>query len=486
MIWLKGELKRLLQNVRAGARIAMFRRDAINRIQVSADQLFFLVVLNVLMALALAWVDALPRPEFNTWGFASEGLGFAALFAVGYIFARLFRDEALLTRFVVYAYSISPWFALIGYAVKMGYVTWAQVPWAVSALWWTYLVWFFAVIGWLLVRLAGARDWRVGATLAGFIVISLATSTLQVDLFYAGEDPDGSQQYKRVNAEEVFDAQPALLQSAARTLRAGRPGVPALYFLGFASYASQDVFKKEVLYARNLLDNRFGTRGRSLLMINHEDTASNLPLASSTNLRRMLKMIAHRMNVKDDVLFVYLTSHGSEKHGLAAQFWPLSLNDIPAEKLKAYLDEAGIKWRVLLISSCYSGHFVDVLKNDYTLVMTASAADKQSFGCSNTRDFTYFGEAVFKDALNRQRRFIPAFQSAIAAINQREVSEKLSPSSPQLYVGPKMAAKLAVIERGLGPAPARSKTAGTGQGVPRTAAKVVETRRTIPAITVSD
>jgi hypothetical protein len=476
MIWLKREWKSLLRNVRAGARMAMFRRDAIDHIRVSADQVFFLAVLNVLMALALAWVDALPRPEFNTWGFASEGLGFAVLFTVGYVFARLCRDAALLSRFVVCVYGISPWFALIGFGMKKGYVVWAHVPWAVSALWWAYLVWFFAVSGWILVRLAGARDWRVGATLAGFIVISLSTSTLHVDLFYAGEDPDESRQGKRVNAEEVFDAQPALLQSAARTIRAGRPGAPALYFLGFASYASQDVFKKEVLYARDLLDSRFGTRGRSLVMINHADTAGNLPLASSTNLRRMLKMIAHRMNVRDDVLFVYLTSHGSEKHGLAAQFWPLSLNDIPAEKLKTYLDEAGIKWRVLLISSCYSGRFVDVLKNDFTLVMTASAADKQSFGCSNTRDFTYFGEAVFKDALNRERTFIPAFHRAIAAINQREISEKLSPSSPQLHVGPKIAAKLAAIERGLGPVPARSETAGSCLGEPRPPAKEAEAR----------
>ena len=480
MIWLKGEWRRLLQNVRAGARLVMFRRAAIEHLQVSVDQVFFLAILNVLVALALAWVVALPRPVFNTWGFASVGFGFAALVGVAYGFARLCRNETLLMRFVVCVYSISPWFALIGSGVRKSYVVWAHVPWLVNALWWTYLAWFFAVIGWILMRLAGSRNWRVVVTLIGFIAISLSTSMLHVDLFYQGDDPNEGRQQKLVNAEEVFDAQPALLQSEARTLRAARPGTPALYFLGFASYASQDVFKKEVLYARNLLDSRFGTRGHSLLMINNEDTVGKLPLASGTNLRRMLKLVARRMNLKDDVLFVYMTSHGSRKYGLAAQFWPLSLNDIPAEKLKAYLDEAGIKWRVLLISSCYSGHFVDALKNDYTLVMTASAADKQSFGCSNTRDFTYFGEAVFKDALNHERTFIPAFKSAIAAIKQREISEKLSPSSPQLYVGSKIAAKLAVIERGLGPVPARSKAVAPGVGVPRKPEKVVDVSGVVP------
>jgi hypothetical protein len=461
MTWFKREWMGLVQNVRAGARMALFRRDAVDRIQVSADQVFILAVLDVLIMLALAWVSAMPRPEFNAWGFSSEGLAFAALFAVGYAFARLMRSDTLLLRFVVCVYSLSPWFALIGYAARKGYTVLAHTPWVASILWWVYLAWFFGVIGWILVRLADRRDWRVGVTLVGFIMISLSTSTLHMDLFYQGEDPDESRQRKQVNVEDVFDAQPELLQSAARALRAGPSGAPALYFLGFASYAGQDVFRKEVLYARNLLDKRFGTRGRSLVMINNEATVSKLPLASSANLHRMLKMIARRMNLKDDVLFVYLTSHGSQKEGLAAQFWPLSLNDIPAEKLKSYLDEAGIKWRVLLVSSCYSGHFVDVLKDDYTLVMTASAADKQSFGCSNTRDFTYFGEAVFKDALSRERAFIPAFKGAIAAINQREVREKLSPSSPQLYIGARIGAKLAVIERGLGPVPARGAQAST-------------------------
>lgn len=460
MGWFRRELKTLAQNVRAGAHLAMFRRDAFRRIKVSVDQVFFLVVLDVLLALALAWVDALPRPGFNAWGFASAAFGITTLFAVAYLFARLHRNKALLTRFLVCVYSIAPWLTLAGVAVKKGYVALAQVPWAVGVLWWVYLAWFFGVIGWILVQLAGTRGWRVGLTLAGYIVVSLSSSSLQSEFFYAGADAERTQR-KRVNAEEVFDAQPEMLQSAARGLLAARPDVPSLYFLGFAGYASQDVFSKETLYAKELLDNRFGTRGRSLAMINNEATVDKLPLATGTNLRRMLKMIARRMNTSEDVLFVYMTSHGSEKSGLAAQFWPLMLNDVSAEKLKSYLDEAGIKWRVLLISSCYSGSFVEVLKDDFTLVMTASAADKQSFGCSNSRDFTYFGEAVFKDALNRERAFIPAFQSAIVAINRREAGEKLSPSSPQLHVGARIGAKLAAVERSLGPIPARPATAST-------------------------
>jgi hypothetical protein len=281
MGWVKRELKSLAQNLRAGARLALFRRDALKRILVSADQVFFLAVLDVLIVFALAWVDALPSPKFNVWGFASTGLGFAALFAVGYLFARLYRKNTLITRFVVNVYSIAPWFSLVGFAVKKGYLAWAHVPWAVGILWWAYLLWFFAVVGWIIMQLAGSRDWRMGVTLAGFIAIIISTATMQVEFFYTGEDADAGQQHIRVNPEEVFDAQPELLRSVARDMRPGRPDVPALYFIGFAGYANQDVFKKETLYARDLLDNRFGTRGRSMVMVNHADTVNHLPLASA-------------------------------------------------------------------------------------------------------------------------------------------------------------------------------------------------------------
>lgn len=465
MAWFERELNNLVRNVRAGARMMVFRRDALGQVKVSVDQVFFLAALDVLIVLALDWAQALPKPDFNVWGLASAGFGFAALCIVAYVFARLHRNKTFIARFIVCAYSISPWFTLLVFASKKSYPLLAHTPWLFTALWWLSIAWFFAVIGWILARIAGTRDrgWRVGATLAGFVAISLSTASLNVDFFYPGEDRDDNARRKRVNAEEVFDAQPELLQSAARGLRASSPGVAELYFLGFASYASQDVFKKEALYAKDLLDSRFGTRGRSLVMINHADTAGSLPLASGANLRRVLKMIGRRMHAEEDVLFVYLTSHGSEKRGLAAQFWPLALNDIPAEKLKAYLDEAGIKWRVLLVSACYSGNFVEVLKNDFTLVMTAAAADKQSFGCSNTRDFTYFGEAVFRDALNRERAFIPAFRNAIAAIHEREASERLDPSTPQLFIGTRIGAKLAAIERRLGPV--RATAVGNTQAV---------------------
>src|SRR5947207_695758 len=48
----------------------------------------------------------------------------------------------------------------------------------------------------------------------------------------------------RVNA--ALPRQPQLLQEAINALDPQRPGVRDLYFLGFAGYGDQDVFRKEV------------------------------------------------------------------------------------------------------------------------------------------------------------------------------------------------------------------------------------------------
>jgi hypothetical protein len=111
------------------------------------------------------------------------------------------------------------------------------------------------------------------------------------------------------------------------------------------------------------------------------------------------------------------------------------------------LDEAGIKWRVVIVSACYSGGYIKTLQSPNTLVATASAADKTSFGCGNEFEFTYFGQAFFKDQLNHQTSFISALKQADIEIGKREVREKKEPSKPQLSVGTGIETKLLSLEK---------------------------------------
>jgi hypothetical protein len=116
------------------------------------------------------------------------------------------------------------------------------------------------------------------------------------------------------------------------------------------------------------------------------------------------------------------------------QFYPLQLADLAPIDVRRMLDDAGIRYRVVVVSACYSGGFVESLKDDDTLVVTASAPDRNSFGCSNEADFTYVGKAYFDEALRSTDSFIEAFDLAVPRIAARE-QQRLRPSNPQIFVG---------------------------------------------------
>ncbi len=143
---------------------------------------------------------------------------------------------------------------------------------------------------------------------------------------------------------------------------------------------------------------------------------------------------------------VYLSSHGSKDHKLSIEFPPLQLDALSPQELKSILDDAGIKWRIIVVSACYSGGFIEPLKDDRTLIMTASAADRASFGCGTESAATYFGDALFQHALRFEDSFLKAFDDAKKIIADREKSEKRQASNPQIFVGHSMAAKLPRLE----------------------------------------
>ncbi|MBX9706227.1 MAG: C13 family peptidase, partial [Gammaproteobacteria bacterium] len=247
--------------------------------------------------------------------------------------------------------------------------------------------------------------------------------------------------------ERLYYNQYRLLNSALDSIHPSASGKSEIFFVGFGSDATQDVFMRETKHMQHAVNTHLDTSGRSMVMINNVRTMDTIPLATSTNLEFALKHIGQKMNPEEDVLFLYLTSHGSSNHELAVNMWLLDLNDIRPEDVQSYLDEAGIRWRIILISACYSGGFIQQLQNENSLIFTAAAADKTSFGCTNENDFTYFGEAVFDQIKREPYSLESSFKMVIEKIKQRELSEKLPHSEPQLFIGSMMLDKLKQLEQ---------------------------------------
>jgi peptidase C13-like protein len=258
-------------------------------------------------------------------------------------------------------------------------------------------------------------------------------------------DPVAAASRPSPEAARTWQRQTELLDRTLKGLRPAVPGQPHLYFVGFAGYGPQEVFKREVLAVRKFFDARYGTEGRSIALVNHASTLAALPLASAGNLERTLQHLGKLMDPSRDVLFLFLTSHGED--GLFVVEMPrFDLKPLRPAQLKDMLKRSGIKNSVIVLSACHSGSFLPALADPTTLVIAAARADRSSFGCDDRRQWTYFGEAYFHRALRAEPSFVGAFERARELIAGWEAQAKLEPSLPQIGGGERLGPALAAIQ----------------------------------------
>ena len=251
--------------------------------------------------------------------------------------------------------------------------------------------------------------------------------------------------------EQVIYSQPALLSQAVAKLSPRVANKTNLYLLAFAGDGGEDVFHNEAEYAARLFTQRFGPTAHALVLENNPATLQSRPLASWSNLEAALDQLATVMNPQQDILVLYMTSHGDEDHNLLVDMDPLPLDQIGAPDLAGILKKRPFKWKVVVVNACYSGGFVPELRGPGTLVLTAARTDRSSFGCGSDSDITYFGKAWLVDALNRTDNFVDAFQLAKRDIASWEQQDKLTPSEPQIDVGAGITQQLAAWRKEVAP-----------------------------------
>ena len=257
--------------------------------------------------------------------------------------------------------------------------------------------------------------------------------------------------FKQIPIEPVLEEaalyeQPRLLQQALDNIDPSILGKTDWYFMGVAGFSGQNVFRSEINKVRELFDVRFGTSGHSLSLINNDYSWLDEPIATKTSILRGLARIGQQMDTDEDVLFLTLSSHGNEDIVQLANP-PIEMDNLDASWLREALDASGIRWRVIVVSACYSGSFIDDLASPTTVVITASAADKASFGCTNTAEMTYFGQAFFAESMRDNTSFESAFKDARLRINEKESVMGFEPSDPQMVIGSLMQTALPAFEQ---------------------------------------
>ena len=207
---------------------------------------------------------------------------------------------------------------------------------------------------------------------------------------------------------------------------------------------SDPVFRSEAEGAASVLARRYGNGGPVVVRSNTRATRVNGP----EGIAAALRLGARGLDPGRDVLILLLTSHGAPD-GIADKGGGVE-ELVPPDRLAHLLAGSPVRHKVLIVSACFSGTYTALAGPD-TLVLTAADSTHPSFGCQPEAHWTYFGDALFNQALRRDGSLPAAFAAARAIVARREAAQGFAPSNPQIAGG---AAVLPLLDAAAGrPAP---------------------------------
>ncbi len=243
------------------------------------------------------------------------------------------------------------------------------------------------------------------------------------------------------------------LDAALKSLTPQRKGVVDAYVVAVA-LDSDPVFGREAREAGKVLSRRYDAAGHTIVLAGPTGlgTPDDLPNGSPANIAAVLARIAEVMDPEEDVLVLYTTSHGAP-FGIVYSDGDQGYGQISPSWLWSTLGELHIQNRLLIISACFSGVFVPMLSGDNSVIITAAAADRTSFGCVSENDWTFFGDAMVNHALRQPQPLTTAFNEARTMVAGWESQGRMIPSRPQIEIGAQPPAWLAALERKMPPTP---------------------------------
>lgn len=438
-------------NILAGTRAAFFMPIQLWSFKGGYLQICLLFLISLGLSLIYDYYDSAPDNYFNPYGLSYQALLYFAFFFSLSLIAVLNSRLQDLSKLIILLLSIVPvvWLGsvcLLALSEQQSYFNAYQANWAVFI---AYSFWYLLIVARLIKRFFRLNIFPTIVYVLLYALLNFAPLFLlpSEPLWYSlqsTKDPDKTS--SNINIESVYYSQSSLLDDSIENIIEGKIGDSDLFFIGYAGDAEEDVFMNEAKSAQSVMDNYMNSFGRSMVLINNEKTVDTIPLANSHNLKISLDKIAKRMNLDEDIMVLFLTSHGSKDHRLVTNFPPFKLNDLDPDSINSALNAAGIKWRIIVISACYSGGFIKRLSDPYTLLVTAANSEQTSFGCGHNGQYTYFGEAYLENGLIQERSFIKAFYTAKEIINKKEKEENLESSDPQISIGSEIRKKLSQLE----------------------------------------
>ncbi|MGQ0710762.1 MAG: C13 family peptidase [Rhodoferax sp.] len=181
-----------------------------------------------------------------------------------------------------------------------------------------------------------------------------------------------------------------------------------------------------------------------VLAMNNPHSGGELkrPFGTRENLQRALQTMGTHMAPGDTAL-VLLSTHG-HINILANSAGQRDYPRITGEELNAMLAPLQAYPTGVIVSACYSGSLIPALKSPQRWIMTAAAADRNSFGCNFSSTRTFFVEALLQSLDKKPSSVSSWHQMTEKTVQHMETAAGFTRSSnPQLWVGPQVQERFA-------------------------------------------
>lgn len=434
---MRGALHALGRNLASGLRLAFFMRVDVDAFRVSAAQLVLLVLVSAAIDIDADWLRAARDARFSLQGAQGELFALGLLALTSAFLAALRRERTLYLALPVVIFASFP-------AVQIVHLL-PDLPRASSKVGdLTRQVFDSAFFAWMLFVAAravyvstgpGRRFRGAFAIIGGVLVIApiwFVPLVGPLAPWWREYDAVSARGAMNPASEPVLAAQDYLMDRALDQLDDERRGVTDLYFVGFAPDARHPGLVSDVEAAQRAMDERWDTASRSVVLANSPLTVAERPFATITNLRTVLLEIGDLIDADDDIVMVYLAGGSGPDHALTAVNPPLELVNLSPAGLKELLDAAGIRWRIVVVSTCYAGAWTDALADDDTIVVASSSRGAHGDDCEGGLAASRFGDAFFA-AMSRSNDLTAAFDTA----KRRLVA--IGAPAPVMTLGPAIA-----------------------------------------------
>lgn len=231
----------------------------------------------------------------------------------------------------------------------------------------------------------------------------------------------------RIASDELLAQQLATVEQAFETAPRGEHLV---LYLGSAQHSQSLAFQRDVLLAQKRLT-AVNPKVQSIILSNELQTAKLVyPFATLHTLTQTFARIAAWSKKYPLTVVVLVATHGAVdvlSSNVANDYYA----PVQSKHLRPWLEALGDTPTVVILSACYSGSFVPALAANNRIVLTAAAADRNSFGCSYRDDNTYFIGELFGGSFNPDKTWQQNFEAARRGVERKEIALRFTASNPK-------------------------------------------------------